>query len=157
MRIEHSVKINAELQHVWDVFVDISCWNDWNTVAVDVRSDTGRLTEGKRFEFCIKPFVLPLNIRPVVEKLVPGKHVIWSGSKYGINARHEFVFEECEGGVKVTSREIFDGKALKFILVKFTYKSLNRLSVRMLQQLKDAAENGIDRTNGKQRDNDGPD
>ena len=144
MRIEYSVKINAELQHVWDVFVDISCWNDWNTVVSDVQSDTECLTEGKRFEFCIKPFVLPLNIRPVVEKLVPGRHVVWSGSKYGITARHEFLFEERDGGVKVTSKEIFEGKALQFILVKFTYKNLTRLSVRMLQQLKEAAENGTD-------------
>ncbi|MBS1111997.1 MAG: hypothetical protein H6Q95_289 [Nitrospirae bacterium] len=141
MLISESIVINAPLKKVWHTFTDLTCWKKWSTVVSNVSSETERLTEGKSFKFCIRPFTFPLNIEPVVEEMVPGQRIVWSGSRHGITARHEFLFEEKNGKTLITSHEIFRINWFKRLFFNIPKKRLHKLSVLMLQDLKFACEN----------------
>ena len=140
MLIIESILINAPLKQVWDTFTDLTCWQDWSTVFSNVSSEAERLTEGKSFKFCIRPFSFPVHIEPVVKELVVEQRIVWTGTKHGITARHEFLFEEKNAKTLVTSREIFTLNRLKRLFFHIPQKRLHKLSVLMFQDLKDAAE-----------------
>jgi uncharacterized protein YndB with AHSA1/START domain len=140
MQIEHTVQIEADIDTVWNIFTDLTCWKEWSTVLGSTSSELNTLTEGKRFKFCLRPFALPVHVEPVVEEVVPGKRIVWSGEKYGIHARHEFIFNESNMKVQVLSREIFRAGVIRRVLFQFSKGKLHQLSVRMLNELKEAAE-----------------
>ena len=140
MEIEHSVTIDADIDTVWNIFTDLTCWKNWSTVLGDSSSEHDRLTEGKRFKFCIRPFALPVHVEPVVEEVIPGKRIVWSGTKHGIHARHEFIFSREDNNVIMTSREIFQAGPVRRLLFHVPKKKLHKLSIQMLEELKEAAE-----------------
>jgi uncharacterized protein YndB with AHSA1/START domain len=141
MLIEEYVFIDAPLKKVWDTFTDLTCWKDWSTVMSNVSSEAALLTEGKRFRFCIRPFDIPVNIEPIVEEIIPGLRIVWSGRKHGITARHEFTFQVKKEGVLLTSRETFSGAILKPLKFFFPKRKIRELSILMLHDIKAAAEN----------------
>jgi hypothetical protein len=140
MLIEESVLINADLKDIWKTFTDLTCWADWNTVAGKVASDSGRIEEGERFAFCLRPFSVPIMIEPKIEEVVPREKVVWTGTKFGIFSRHEFLFQQVANGVLVTSRETFRGLPLLFGGAAFPESTVRELTVGMLKDLKKAAE-----------------
>jgi ligand-binding SRPBCC domain-containing protein len=141
MLICKSILINAPLKQVWDTFTDLTCWQDWNDVFSNVSFKSARLTEGTSFKFCIRPFSFPIHIEPVVEELVAGQKIVWRGTKHGITARHEFLFEEINGKTLLTSREAFKLSWIKRLFFRIPGRRLHDLSLLMLQDLKFAAEN----------------
>ncbi len=95
MIIKATIQINAPLQRVWDVFSDISNWGDWNPVCRECRFETGNsLVKGSCISFELTPVIFPMRIAPEVGHCEPGRKIVWSGSKMGIHAEHEFFFEE---------------------------------------------------------------
>jgi ligand-binding SRPBCC domain-containing protein len=143
MIISESILIEAPVKKVWNIFTDLTCWKDWSTVFSDVSYESDRLTEGENFKFCIRPFSFPLQIEPVVEEMLPEQRIVWSGSKHGIRARHEFLFAERNGKTLLTSREIFKLNWMKRLFFHIPRKRLHKLSVLMLQDLKYASENSF--------------
>jgi hypothetical protein len=143
MVIEESILINAELKKVWKIFTDLACWADWNTVASRAASDSGRLEEGEKFTFCLRPFSVPIMIEPKIEEVVPREKVVWTGTKFGIFSRHEFLFQQVANGVLVTSREAFRGMPLLFGGITFPESTVRELTVEMLNDLKKASEKEI--------------
>lgn len=141
MQIEHSIIIYADMDTVWNIFTDLTCWEEWSTVLGNSSSEHERLTEGRRFKFSIRPFSIPLQIEPVVEEVIPRKRIVWSGKKYGIHARHEFIFSEKDRRVILTSRERFRIGFIKRVFFHIPKRKLHQLSVKMLKELKEAAEN----------------
>ena len=140
MIIEESVLINADINKIWKTFTDLTCWADWNTVATDAASDSGRLEEGRKFTFCLRPFAVPVVIEPKIEEVVSRKKVVWTGTKFGIFSRHEFLFQQAANGVLVTSRETFRGLPLLFGGFTFPESTVRELTVGMLRDLKKAVE-----------------
>jgi uncharacterized protein YndB with AHSA1/START domain len=140
MEIDYTVTIHADINTVWDIFTDLTCWKEWSSVLGDSSSEHDRLTEGKRFNFCIRPFALPIHVEPLVEEVIPGKRIVWSGAKHGIHARHEFIFTEENKTVVLRSREIFQAGPVKRLFFHVPKKKLHNLSIRMLHELKEAAE-----------------
>lgn len=140
--ITESVLINASLKKVWDTFTDLTCWKNWNTVLCDISCEAERLTEGKRFRFCIRPFDIPVRIEPVVEEIVPENRIVWSGRKHGITARHEFTFKVEAGQVLLTSAETFSGALFRTVKFIFPRRKIKELSRLMLYDIKSAAEKG---------------
>jgi hypothetical protein len=140
MIIEESVLINGNLKNIWKTFTDLTCWAKWNTVASKAASESGRLEEGERFTFCLRPFSVPIVIEPKIEEVVLHEKVIWTGTKFGIFSRHEFLFQQVANGVLVTSRETFRGLPLLFGGVTFPEAMVRELTVGMLSDLKKAAE-----------------
>ena len=140
MIIEESVLISADLKDIWKTFIDLTCWADWNTVAGKAASASGKIEEGGRFTFCLRPFSVPIVIEPKIEEVVPQEKVVWTGTKFGIFSRHEFLFQQVANGVLVTSRETFRGLPLLFGGITFPESTVRELTVGMLKDLKKAAE-----------------
>jgi len=141
MIINASVRINAPLQTVWDVFSDIENWKQWNPVCRECRFETGHsLVRGACISFSLNPMVLPIRIVPEVTHCEPGKKVIWKGGRLGINAEHEFLFEETDGEVVIKSTEYFKGPMLIFARLMFLPARLHALSLRLLDAIKEQSE-----------------
>ena len=140
MVIEESILIMSPILKIWTIFSDLTCWSEWNTVLENVSSDSLRVAEGSRIRFCIRLFVIPFYFEPVIEGVVTCKKITWCGEKFGIIARHEYIFHETEQGVSVTSRETFSGGPVALAGALFSRGRLNGLTVKLLQDLKEAAE-----------------
>ena len=140
MVIEEAVLINADINKIWKTFTDLTCWADWNSVARDAASDSGGLREGERFSFCLRPFSVPITLKPKIEEVVPAQRVVWTGSKFGILSRHEFLFHQLTDGVLVTSRKVLRGLRLLFGGHAFTKGMVRKLNIAMLNDLKNACE-----------------
>jgi len=140
MIIEESVLINADIKTIWKTFTDLTCWADWNSVTTNAASGSGHLEEGEKFTFCLRPFDLSITVEPKIEEVVPHEKVVWSGARFGISSRHEFLFQQAANGVLVTSRETFRGLPLHLGGKGITEKVSRDLVVLMLQQLKKACE-----------------
>ncbi len=139
--IEVSDRIDAGIGTVWELFVDLSRWREWNSVVMVLSGgEEGKIEEGKGFTLFFPPPVLPLPLKPIAEEVVPRKKIVLSGWRFGVRARHVFLFEGDDTKTAVTSRETFTGlPALlpAWILVEMRLK---RLTADMLRDLKRAAE-----------------
>lgn len=98
------------------------------------------IQQGAAFRCCIRPFFVPVTFELKVEEEVLLKKVVWRGEKFGIPALHEYLFEEAEGGVRVTSREVFTGSAVTVSGRLFPKGEIGELTERFLEELKTAAE-----------------
>ncbi len=136
MIVTASVYIRASLKKVWETFTDLTCWQDWSTVMTKVSSDTGCLTEGRSFKFCIRPFDIPVHLQPVVQEVIPMKKIVWTGRKHGISACHEFTFSTKNGVVKLASREVFTGAVVRSFKYFLPREEVRELSLLMLDEIK---------------------
>ncbi len=140
MIIEESILINADIEKIWKTFTDLTCWAEWNTVARNAVSDSGNLEKGDRFTFCIRPFSVPITLKQRIAEVVPAQRVVWTGSKFGIYSRHEFLFQQVADRVQVTSRETLRGLPLLFGGQAFTDAVVRKLTIAMLSDLKKSSE-----------------
>jgi hypothetical protein len=140
MVIEEAILIHAPLERVWETFTDLARYKGWNTVMEDPASDVTRMREGIKFRCSLRPFAFPVSIEPFIEEFIPLKKIVMTGSKFYITARHEFIFDESEEGVSVTSRESFGG--ITFLVLGFAFPAwrIRELTRALLQDLKEAAE-----------------
>jgi hypothetical protein len=138
--IEETIRIHAPLEKVWKTYTNLVCHKEWNNVMEDLSSDVPQMKQGTAFRCSLRPFIFPISIEPFVEELVPLKKIVLTGSKFGITARHEFIFDESEEGVSVTSREFFGG--ITFFAFGFVFPAwrIRELTRALLQDLKRAAE-----------------
>jgi hypothetical protein len=144
MVIEESIVIASPIEKAWNIFTDLTCWSKWNTVMEHVSSESLHIKEGGSFRFCIRPFVIPVYLEPVIEEVVPGKKITWRGEIFGITAVHEYIFQETDQGVSVTSRETFSGGPVALSGILFSMGKLKELTLTLLKDLKKAAENRKD-------------
>lgn len=140
MHIQYTVTINAPVQRVWQIFTDLTCWKDWSTVMRDVSSESGDLEKGSNFRFCIRPFALPMRLKPTVEELDPFKRIVWAASARGTRTRHEFTFIPVNRKTIVASIETFKSPWLLFSFIRLPREKLQALTELMLHELKEAAE-----------------
>ncbi|HLB25832.1 MAG TPA: SRPBCC family protein [Nitrospirota bacterium] len=140
MTIIQSIMINADMESVWEAFADLPKWKGWCR-AVGVSSRDGSIRKGLRFRLRLRLFWVPLRFKTVVEEVSVHDRVVWSARKLGIRARHEFLFTSIDGcKVILTSRETFRGFGMKIIGPLVPKKRLKKLTRRMLEELKRAAE-----------------
>jgi hypothetical protein len=140
MIIRESIKINAPMEKVWQTFIDLTRWTEWNTVMSDVVCDDKCLVNGKDIRCCFRPFLFPVKVNIRIHEVVPFNRVVWSAQKKGLFAFHEFFFGEVENGVIVTSKETFSGvlsSAGGFLLPE---KRMRALTKTFLKDLKKASQ-----------------
>ncbi len=148
MVVEESIVIDARVEDVWELFANLACWQEWNTVLEDVSLEAAErwLSEGRSFTWCIRPFMLPIHFEPTVEQAVEGERIVWSGEKFGIRARHEFIFTKTDPGrTEVLSRETFSGITPAVLGRMFPGWKIKDLTVNMLKDLKNAVEHSVQR------------
>ena len=140
MVIEEEILINAPLNKVWKIFTDLTCWVDWNSVLKDVSTDHASISKGETFSCSLRPFIFPVHFETFIEEVELHERVVWSGSKYGIFARHEFIFEMLEDHVRVISRETFKGMTMENMKFIFPAWRIRELTKSLLTDLKEASE-----------------
>lgn len=140
MIIEETINITASLERVWGVFMNLTCWADWNTILTDVSSAETCLIEGGKFSCCIRPYVFAVYFQPKVVEVIPNKKIVWTGNKYWVSSLHEFFFEETPEGSLIRSREIFSGWPIRLGGFLFPRKKLTALTTSFLDDLKRVSE-----------------
>jgi hypothetical protein len=140
MIIEEAILIRAPVEKVWEIFTDLSCYNEWNTVMENPSAEYPHMREGMKFRCALRPFAFPVFIEPFIAEFIPRGKIVLTGSKFGITARHDFIFAGSEQGTTVTSRESFGG--ITFLVFGFIFPSwrIRELTRALLNDLKKAAE-----------------
>jgi hypothetical protein len=140
MEIVESVTIFSEMERVWDIFTDLASWDQWNRFMKEAaRPEASRfITEGQRLSLKIRLYALPFSIKPLVECVLPHDQVVWSARKFGVSAKHEFLFTDLDGAVQVLSRERFS--VARPFLMMLPMARIRRVTAAMLRELKKRAE-----------------
>jgi hypothetical protein len=139
--IEESVTISASIGKVWEMFIDLSCWSGWNTVLTVVSpGEKEPIAEGKSFVCLMRPFVFGVYLKPLAIEVLTLRKVVLSGTRFGIRARHEFLFDGNEEKTTVTSKETFAGIPQALPGWIFLQRKIKQLTRSMLHDLKNAAE-----------------
>jgi uncharacterized protein YndB with AHSA1/START domain len=140
MVIKETITIDSTLEKVWDTFTDLACWVNWNTVLKDVRTKGRSLTDGKSLKCTLRPFILPIRVKLQIEEIVPHERIVWIARKKGLEARHEFLFENNQKGIHVISRETFTGLLTAGSGLLLPVQKMRSLTKTFLKDLKSAAE-----------------
>ena len=139
--IEDEVEIGAPLEKVWASFTDLTCWADWNTVLTKVQPHSGSCIDaGGHFACCVTPFGVPVFFETRIDEISPMERIVWTGSKYMIRGRHEFLFTENDGKVRLFSREVLTGLPVAFGGIFFPLWRFRTLTREFLEDLKKYAE-----------------
>lgn len=109
--IEDSIVINASVERVWTILTRLEDYPDWNPF---IRRAQGKIAEGERLRLLLKiPDGLPMRIRPVLLKVIPGEEIRWRGS-LGVqglfDGEHRFLLDpEVPDITRFTQKEAFRG------------------------------------------------
>jgi uncharacterized protein YndB with AHSA1/START domain len=139
--IEDEVEINAALEKVWEAFTDLTCWADWNSVLTNVQPHTGNCIDADgQFTCCVTPFLVPVFFETRIVEISPMERIVWTGSKYMIHGRHEFLFTEKGGKVRLFSKEVLSGPPVAFGGIFFPLRKFRALTREFLEGLRKYAE-----------------
>lgn len=141
VRIEDEVEISATLEKVWAAFTDLTCWADWNSVLTNVKPHSGScIAADGSFTCCVTPFLVPVFFETRIDEILPMERIVWTGSKYMIHGRHEFLFTEKGGKVRLFSREVLRGLPVAFGGVFFPLGRFRTLTREFLEGFRKYAE-----------------
>jgi len=141
MIIREDIEINAPLNVVWQVFAAMEDWRSWNTVCESCCILAGEpMQSGCRFSFEMRPYYLPIKVVPTITRCEPRQEVIWEGKRFGVHARHSFVFRQQGDRVILSSSERFSGPLLWLSKLIMIPGRLHRLTQRLMQEIKKRAE-----------------
>jgi uncharacterized protein YndB with AHSA1/START domain len=104
------IEIAASPQAVWDVLADIESWPSWNP---DVKSMSmqGGLAEGSVFRWRAGPGTITSRIQHVEPPRVIG----WTGTIFGIKAKHVYRLEARDGATLVQTEESYEGLVVRLL------------------------------------------
>lgn len=139
--IEEAVEISASLERVWESFTDLTCWAHWNSVLTKVKPNTGScIDENGGFICCVSPFGVPVFFETSIVEIVPMERIVWTGAKYMIHGRHDFLFDEKDGKVRLLSREVLKGPPVALGGFFFPVRKFRKMTRKFLEDLRKYAE-----------------
>jgi len=101
----HEIDIQASLQSVWALHVDVNGWTSWNP---DMTSAHLEGVFGPGISFDWESYGFPVT--STVYGVDPHHRILWGGTAGGITGVHEWLFTPTAGGVHVTTNESFSGE-----------------------------------------------
>ena len=101
----HEINIEASLDAVWKLHVDVNAWPIWQTDITAAHID-GALEPGVSFDWTSYGFSVTSTVYDVTD---PAR-VLWGGTSGGITGVHEWLFNETPDGVHVITSESFAGE-----------------------------------------------
>ena len=141
IRMYDEVEIAAPLEEVWQTFIDLTCWADWNSVLTEVSpGPAGCIEEGGNFTCCVRPLGFPVFFEARIEEFEPMRRVVWTGARHLVRGRNEWLFRTRGGKVVVSSREALTGLPVLFGGLFFPVRKFQRLKENLLADLKTYAE-----------------
>lgn len=130
----HEIDIEAPLDTVWQLHVDVNAWPTWQTDITAAHVD-GPLVPGVSFDWTSYGFSVTSTVYEVAERT----RLLWGGTSGGITGVHEWLFSETPDGVHVTTNESFAGEPVEAD-VSGMQTALDASLVAWLSHLKTAAE-----------------
>lgn len=130
----HEIDIEAPLDTVWQLHVDVNAWPTWQTDITAAHVD-GPLVPGVSFDWTSYGFSVTSTVYEVAERT----RLLWGGTSGGITGVHEWLFTETPNGVHVTTNESFAGEPVEAD-VSGMQTALDASLVAWLGHLKTAAE-----------------
>ena len=141
MLIREEIEIAAPMPVVWAVFSALEQWDDWNTACQSCHLIEGEeMAAGACFSFVVRPFTLPIKVKPRITDCEPGQKVVWEGERLGIHAVHTWKFREINGRVKLISHEEFSGPLIWLARLILVPRRLHSLTRQLLASVKQEAE-----------------
>jgi hypothetical protein len=104
----HEIDIEAPLETVWHLHVDVNAWPTWQTEITAARID-GVLAPGVSFDWTSYGFSVTSTVYALAERA----RVLWGGTSGGITGVHEWLFSDTPEGVHVTTTESFAGEPVE--------------------------------------------
>lgn len=103
--VDHTIRIAAPLERVWQLHTDIGKWPAWQPAIVQARLD-GPVAPGTTFHWV----TAGLSIDSTVYAVDEARHrILWGGPAHGITGVHEWTFAKDGDGVVVRTRESWAG------------------------------------------------
>lgn len=132
--IQTEIEINAPVETVWEILVDLGSYKDWNPFMV---SSEGTVAVGERLTNRMQP---PggkgMTFRPVVTVVEPERVFEWLGRPrvpWVFDGRHRFELEATETGTRLIHGEQFSG-----VMLLFMRKSLDTHTLAGFQAMNEA-------------------
>ncbi|MFQ1002365.1 SRPBCC family protein [Modestobacter sp. SSW1-42] len=104
----HEILIDAPLQVIWDLHVDVAGWPSWHS-QIDGTQPRGPLAPGAVFGWQ----TAGLDITSTVAQLDAPHRVVWGGPAHGITGVHVWTFTDTGSGVLVRTEESWDGDPVR--------------------------------------------
>lgn len=104
----HEVLIDAPLQVIWELHVDVAGWPSWHP-DIDGTQPQGPLGPGAVFRWQ----TAGLDITSTVAQLDAPRRVVWGGPAHGITGVHVWMFTDTVSGVLVRTEESWDGDPVR--------------------------------------------
>ncbi|MFA9565307.1 MAG: DUF169 domain-containing protein [Acidimicrobiales bacterium] len=115
--------IDADVFSIWMVLCDIGSWPQWQPDVAHAALH-GPVEAGSEFSWKTGPG----SVSSMIERIVPGRVLAFSGSGMGAKVRHEFRLDPIDGGgTRVTVSQSMEGTAvrgMKRMLGKITATSM---------------------------------
>jgi hypothetical protein len=104
----HEIDIEAPLDTVWKLHLDVNARPTWQTDITAAHVD-GTLEPGASFDRTSYGFGVTSIVYDVTERT----RVLWGGTSGGITGVHEWLFSETRAGVHVVTTESFAGEPVE--------------------------------------------
>lgn len=130
----HQIVVDAPLDVVWGLHIDVANWPTWNPDITDVTVERP-IAPGASFRWS----TAGLAIRSTVYALTDRVRILWGGTTSGIVGIHSWAFADTADGVLVRTEESWSGEPVEAELAR-AEAGLNASLVSWLGHLKTAAE-----------------
>ena len=141
LKAEKSIVVNAPIEKVWKLMLDIPGWPKWFPALKAAGPVSGApLAQGSVLSFKLALMGPALTMKVSVIESQPPRRVAWTGGMLGVSAVHSFDFETQGGKTKVISKEAFQGPMVGFLKIFFNDAALGKLHQDWIEALKVAAE-----------------
>ena len=130
----HEVEIKAPLETVWQLHIDVNSWPSWQQAITEAHMD-GPFESGNSFSWSSYGFPVTSHIYDVSDH----SRTLWGGTAGGITGVHEWLFEEIDGGVRISTNESFAGDPVSADIAGMQ-SQLDASLIAWLEHLKAAAE-----------------
>ncbi|MEU8775478.1 SRPBCC family protein [Streptomyces sp. NPDC048606] len=132
---DHTIRIAAPLERVWELHTDIGLWPDWQHDITEARLD-GPVAPGATFHWVTAGLTIDSTVYAVDE----ARHrILWGGPAHGITGVHEWTFTQEGDAVVVHTRESWAGAPVEADRAHLA-AALDDSLVSWLKALKKAAE-----------------
>ncbi|MDX6689529.1 MAG: hypothetical protein QOG15_986 [Solirubrobacteraceae bacterium] len=128
--VEGCVEVAMSVERLWEVFLDVPAWSQWNPCIWRATVRGGELREGAKLVWAFNP-IRPLYLYklPAVAEIVElfaHQRVTWEVSAPGFHALHSYRFAELDSGCcRFGSWEVAEGPAFhalrRFWLAHFRF------------------------------------
>jgi uncharacterized protein YndB with AHSA1/START domain len=106
--VHRDVVINAPIDRIWQLHVDVDGWSRWQTDIDSARSD-GPLAVGSTFHWT----TAGLSIDSTVYAIDAPHRILWGGPAHGIVGVHQWTFTADGDTTIVRTEESWDGEPVR--------------------------------------------